>query len=82
VCFVFDVDPALGLSRISKRSADADLFEQAQALAAARRIFTDRLLFRASIPNLHVLDATADEVTLEARIAQIVFASLGGTTPW
>jgi hypothetical protein len=41
LCFVFDVDPALGLSRISKRGAGADLFEQEQTLAAARRIFTD-----------------------------------------
>jgi dTMP kinase len=81
LCFVFDVDPALGLSRISKRGAGADLFEQRQALAAARRIFTDPQLFRATIPNLYVLDATADAVTLEARIAEIVFAVLRCTTP-
>jgi thymidylate kinase len=81
VCFVFDVDPALGLSRISKRGAGADLFEQEQALTAARRIFTDPFLFRATIPNLHIVDATADDVALEARIAEIVFDSLGRRTP-
>jgi dTMP kinase len=81
LCFVFDVDPALGLSRISKRGAGADLFEQEQTLAAARRIFTDPLLFRATIPNLYVLDAMADAAALEARIAKLVFASLGCTLP-
>jgi hypothetical protein len=81
VCFVFDVDPELGRSRICKRGAGVDLFEQEQTLAAARRIFTDSRLFRATIPNLYVLDAMADAAALEARIAELVFASLGRTIP-
>jgi dTMP kinase len=81
VCVVLDVEPRLGLSRVSRRGDVADLFEKEDALAAARSIFIDRALFRTTIPNFHVIDGTLDESALAARIAALVFAALGRPLP-
>lgn len=81
VCVVLDVEPRLGLSRVSKRGDVADLFEREDALAAARSIFTDLALFRTAIPNFHVMDGTLAESALAARIAELVFAALGRPIP-
>jgi dTMP kinase len=81
VCLVLDVEPKLGLSRVSKRGDVPDQFEKEESLAAARRIFVDREALRDALPNLYVLDGTLNEAALAARIAALVFAKLGRPAP-